>query len=511
MKKYFFIFIISSALFLRLHNIDNTFVFGVDEEYQTYLAQSLVKNFHILWIGVGSTAGFYLGPLFTYFTYLLLLLSKDPLIFGYVAALAGTLSCALLFSIAEKMFNKKTAFVSSSLFAFTPLAVYYDQKYWNVGLVPLLTLALLFTLYKAQRDQKYVIAFACCFALIFHIHLALVPIGIFGFLSLAIMRKLYNIKTILLSIAAFLLVYSPLLGFDYYHNFSNAKTPLRLLRSSTGKPTDISSHLVSLYQTLGRVWYLPPFQTNADEVNWGCTSIGNLSKNDTQERKQYWQLIDRLTTRSSPKIFFSLFSIGILGVFYSRTLTWRDGGRRLVALFFLIQCISFLVFPGGGFEYYLIGMFPLFFLICGLVFTELSNKWRKAGYIFLTGICLTGAFTVVTTTGEYGLRAKRELISQVNTTLRGVPFELKEYGMCHIAEGWRYLFSVYGDKPVKSSTDEIFGWIYPDEFLTVTEPQYLVIMAEARIPFDMQEKRYVVQESGGFKAYLLPISLSSGQ
>jgi hypothetical protein len=44
------LFIVGLAAFLRFHNLPHLFIFGTDEEYQTNLAQTIIKDFHIIWI-----------------------------------------------------------------------------------------------------------------------------------------------------------------------------------------------------------------------------------------------------------------------------------------------------------------------------------------------------------------------------------------------------------------------------------------------------------------------------
>src|SRR3990167_2943810 len=166
------------ALFLRTYNLDQIYVFGADEEYQTNIAMSLVKDFHPIWIGVSAAnTGFYLGPFWSYFTYIWLFLSKgDLLITAYIAAFLGVLTTAVIFYIGYKTFSLRVGLIASVLYACLPLIVFFDQKYWNPSPIPLLSLIMFYSLSQIRKNQKFCLLFTLAFGLVFHSHLSLVPL-----------------------------------------------------------------------------------------------------------------------------------------------------------------------------------------------------------------------------------------------------------------------------------------------------------------------------------------------
>src|SRR5207248_1630920 len=104
-------------------------------------------------------------------------------------------------------------------------------------------------------------------------------------------------------------------------------------------------------------------------------------------------------------------------------------------------------------------------------------------YILLIFFVLHGIFTIFTAKGDYGLNTKKKLITEVMITIDNKPFDLSEEGACHKYEGWRYLFSIYGKKPEKSSEDNNFAWLYPNE-VSNKPIKYTVIMKETRAPIN---------------------------
>lgn len=483
------------AAFLRFYNFPQLFVFTADEEYQTTLAQTIVKDFHIIWIGVSAAnLDFYLGPFWTYFTAFWLFISgSDPLITGYIASAIGVLTTFLLFVVGTRLFNYKVGLIASLLYASLPLMVFFDQKYWNPTLVPFLSLAMLLSLYETRYSQKWWIVFATVYGLVFHTHLSLAPLGIVAIYWL-IKNKNMTRRIAICSIVAFIIVISPLFVFDYFHKFSNITTPLRISRITSNEATQINpvQHSTAIFEALGRLFYLRPFRTNSDEILYGCTSMSVYKSSP---------LRDLYSTRSKPLLPLSILSIGVIGWFLLQRKTWSNNNSKLLALFILSTSSSFLFFPGTASEYYLLGLYPLLLLLPALLF-ELIGGWYK--YLLLTGVLIlsfAGIFTVLTAQGDYGIQTKKNMIAKVMQVINTDTFDLQEDGMCHHWEGWRYLFTVYGRTPLRSSADKSLGWLYPND-ISKAPSQYSIIVTEARAPINFDTTNSIKVSEGGFNAYV---------
>lgn len=489
-----FLILLLSA-FLRFYNLPNSFVFAGDEEHQAILAQTIIKHFHIIWIGVNAAhLGFYLGPYWVYFTALWLYLSKgDPLITGYISATMGVVTTFLIFWVGAKLFNKKVGLLASLLYATLPLMVFLDQKYWNPTPVPLLSLLMLLSLSQVKKNPKWLILFSICFGMIFHIHLSLFPVlfvAIFYFLKQKI--KLPK-KIILLSVITFLLMIAPLIAFDYFHKGSNITTPLRIGEISSDYRNKINPkhHFQALFQTLGRVWYLKPFGNNSDEVITSCTSSSRIDSP---------RLTDKLSKRFTPPIWMSLFGFFILLSFLLNKQTWKKEFNTLLALFILSIIFFFLLFPGGAYEYYLLGIFPLLMFLPGILISYFN---RLNFPIFFGSLILSilGVWTIITNNPEFGLSYKNSLIKQTIAVIDKEPFELKQTGLCHFYEGWRYLFILNGKIPQRSDSDQSLGWLY-DQEITNLPVKYKVILSEKRAPINFDTRGAKIINSGGFTSYI---------
>lgn len=488
-----FILLISSVL--RFYNLPNVFVFAGDEEYQAILAQTIVKHFHLIWIGVGAAhTGFYLGPYWTYFTAFWLWLSKgDPLVTGYISSFIGVLTTLLTIITGWQLFGKRVGLISGLLYATLPLIVFFDQKYWNPTLIPFLSLLILLALSKMKKNQNWAILLSGCLGLIFHTHLSLFPlIFVAGFWLIKQKIKLSK-RVIFLSIAAFLLIIAPLIAFDYFHKGSNILTFLRFNQISSDPVNKINPrhHFQAFFQTLGRIWYIAPFGNNSDEIITSCTSTSRIGSS---------LLTDQISRRFNPPPLLSLFGLAIFVLFLLSKYTWQKQNYSLLALFILSITGFFLFFPGGAFEYYLLGIFPLL-LFLPAILIEYYKQLKLVIISIAILASILGIFTVISNNPEFGLGVKKPLIQQSIKLINNQPFDIKQTGICHFYEGWRYLFILNGKKPQRSQSDEGLGWLYSSE-ITDQKTRYTIILSETRAPINFEVKGSTILRSEGFSAYI---------
>ncbi len=362
------------AAALRFYNLPEAFVFAGDEEHQVILAQSIVKDFHIIWIGVNAAhLGFYLGPYWTYFTAFWLWLSGgNPLITGYVSSAIGLVATFTIIIVGSALFGRRTGLSAGLLYATLPIIVFFDQRYWNPSLIPLLSLLLLFALCKLKDNPKMAILYGAGFGMVFHSHLSLIPLAGVA-LFWIIWKKIKLPKKILfLSAAAFIIMILPLIAFDYFHKGSNITTPLRFsgIAAEPVNRVNPAHHFQALFQTMGRIWYLTPFSNNADEVIAPCAVS---SRTDTKPE------LKNISKRFNPPFFLSFAGSAVFFLFLFNKATWKKQNNLLLALSLLTIVTSFLFFPGAAFEYYLLGIFPLLLFLPGILLDYFKN-FKKAIY-----------------------------------------------------------------------------------------------------------------------------------
>lgn len=491
-----FIPILLLSVFLRFYKVSELFVFSGDEEHQLSIAQTIVKNFHIEWVGVSSAdTGFYLGPFWEYFGALWLFISRgDPLITAYAASLIGVLTTVLVYFSGRQVFNKVTAEIAAFLYATLPLIVFYDRKFWNPALTAFISLALFLSLYKTKSSQRWWVLVAFIYGMVFHVHLSLVPLGLV--ILYQYWKKGYrlSLKIILISAFTFLVTISPLIGFEYFHNFSNLKTPARVISMVAKSPSRVDpvGHIKQLFKSLGRVWYLFPYRSNSDEVLHSCSL-------DFTNAKLHVKGIT--TTTSNNVLPLSILSFVLLFWFLLRPSTWKKENTRLLGFSMSVVGISYIFLPNTPLEYYLLGIFPLFLYVPGLFYQSLKGFWKTLFIMSLLALSIFGIFTILTATGQYGLSTKRILIEKVTNYVGDKKYELEADGLCHKYEGWRFLFKAYGKKPERSFTDGNLGWLYHEE-ITNNKVDFRVLISETRVGKEIPKGYETAIQEGGFGAYI---------
>jgi hypothetical protein len=468
-----FLVIIGFLIFIRFYRAADFFSFNFDEEYQSHLAFEQIKNFHLIWIGVSaSNIGFYLGPGFTYLNaFLFKLTNGDPISLAYFAPLMGVLTGFSLYFVVKEIFNKKAAFLSMIFYLGSSLVNFYDRRFWNPLLIPFITIWLFYFLYKAQKDSRYFIGVSFLLAASLHVHLSLLvfwPIVLFYVIKNI---KMISLKTWVLSIGIYLIIISPLIVFDLVHNFDNLRMPLRYIQNKNiahlvVSIATVNNHLTVWLNSLSNYLYI--------------TTAGN-----------------RLIA------LFSLIALGYLS--YGAI---KDRKKRFLLIMILSSVIFFILYPGNPTEYYLLNFFVLFPIALALFFEKVPVILTTLVVVlFITFNSLT-----VLNSGhaQFGLTVKKAAIEKVMMVVGDKSYALENYGRIPFKYdshgGWRYLFRIYGKKPVTSFADGSFGWIYRDE-ISNEKPFYRVVVSED-IEYKSLKKSVLRFKNGAYYFYVFKVDLN---
>lgn len=452
------------VVFLRFWKVPELFYFGIDEEYQSLLALSIIKDFHIIWIGLSAAnTGFYIGPGLVYLHSFLLWLTKgDPIILAYTAPLIGIATIIVLFFVVKNLFNKKVAILTAIIYSLSSFIISYDRRFWNSTLVPLTVILLYYSLVKLKKNPGWIIFIAFLIGLSFHVHASLfifIPIVLITiFRNIAMKKVKIGRWYYVISVVVFLIVYSPLIVFDLVHNFDNLKTPLRMLRGSgvagTGLP--IVTNIITFKITLTRYW-----------LNLNLPELSSI-------------------------IFFAV-SILILIWFFLKRKNYQERILSIIIGFYLFM---FIFYPGKVLDYYYLGFLPFFAIVGGRFFEKINSYLLL---VFIGIVVIANSVVILNQPIDQGLAVKKELVVKTMSVVNNHSFSLDTNQKYLYFGGWRYLFEVYGKKPSKSQADEMFGWIYPKE-ISQEKPELKVIISDTEI--SIKEKPITVIKSGIYQAYV---------
>lgn len=478
-------FILLLAAFIRLATISKLMVFTPDEEYILFITQTLVHHLHIIWIGVSALGfDFYMGPALEYFLVPFMWLFKgDPIVWGIITCLFGVITTYLAYWFGQKIFSKKSGLLAALIYASSALLVFYDGQPYPTA-VPLLSISLLISLYMTKHKKIYWVIFSALFGLVFHIHLSLVLI-IFVAIYWALTHKnTWDIKTLVFSLFAFLVVISPLIGFDYFHKGSNITAPIRVFQAlgKNKNAPSINTRLLSLGKATTRIFYLNIGKSNTDEILYPCNFIAG----------------NNATKISLPVIFLIII---LLITYFRKRDFWKNESKRLLLIYSLAFLIPFIFLSSvGSVEYYLLGFFPVFVLLISYTITTLKWPFRYFFYLLILIFVLYNFVIVFAANGDYGISVKKKVINQVMTIVGKNTYSLEESGgPCQGTAGWGYLFSVYGRSPDNNVVDKQFNWLVPVGNMAKTK--YSILINESRFPSNQKSYKYKFT-TGGFTTYI---------
>lgn len=468
---------------LRLWKVPNFFIFTFSEEWQGTLAWELVKDFHLIWIGVSqANIHFYLGSGFIYLNYFLFLLDHGHLeVLAYASAFLGLATTVCLYFVTKELFSKRVAVFASIFYGCSTLINYYDRRFWNPSFIPLFTLLFAYSLIKADKDTRWLVLTSVLIASSFHLHLLLL---LYVLPTLFVIFK--NIRRIRLStwalmVSLYLLIISPLIVFDLNHNFDNFLVPFHLLFGGGGKKELYSfsiSNMVAHWHTftnmLGRLWFLK-FHTNLQTI-----------------------ALETETTKISGNVFLTIVSFFALVWFFLKN---RKPGYGFLFFPLIAYPLIFLIYPSYNPEYYLMSFITLFAVVVGYWLSDLP--------IFISSFLVTlfvfvNAMTVFTTTDDYGLTMRRDLVEKTMPILKDHDFYLDTVGPLENPEysyaGWRLIYKIYGQTPAQSCIDPVLGWIYSDE-ISKNKPKLKLVVVQDMMP-QFKTKPIYEFHSGLYGAYI---------
>ncbi len=474
------------AFGLRVFTLSRLMVFTPDEEYLLYIAQTLVRDFHIIWIGVSALGlNFYMGPFWIYFIYPFVgIFNGDPLVLGIINSLFGVGTVFLLYIVGSRLFNKNVGLVAALMYATSSLLVFYDQQGYP-PIVPFLSLLMFLCIWMSKYSKKWWILFSFLYGLVFHIHLSLFLVVFVAIYWIFRQRSTVTRGIVIYCLSVFLISISPLIAFDYFHKASNVTVVFRIVQTFGKSKSNVNflTRANNLSQAFGRVFYLNHGTESSDEILYPC-------------------MINSLTTTTRVNLFFSMLIIFLFVGYFLRQKKLEDDRSKLLfaySLSFLIPFLFMSIF--NPIEYYLLGFFPILFLVVSIVIDRFNLKFKYVFYLVIFLLAINNIYSVFNSKGSFGLDSKKKLISEINKVIGNRPFELNEAGQCHGYGGFRYLFKTYSNKPVKSGEDSNFSWLWPDE-ITNIRPEYEVLITETRANPKIDKGYIKVIKEGGFSAYI---------
>ena len=434
-NKIIIIVILVIASFYRLYLIRDYLTFLGDEGRDVLVVYKILHGNITLLGQTASVGGFFLGPIYYYFMApFLWLFNYDPVGPAIMVALFGIATVWLVYKVGKEWFGKSVGLIAAGLYAISPLVVTYSRSSWNPNLMPFFSLLTLYFVYKGfvKNNFKLFVLSGFLFGIAMQLHYLSVFLGVIIFVYVLLYRFAYSknnfltriIKEYLYIFLGLLIGWSPFLAFEIRHGFRNIISIFNFIFH--GQET---SGNIRFFQTTGNVFF---------------RIFGRLITNDPKIDINLWYLATIV-----------LGSAGIILLLYKCLKEYKlhsqDFGKySLVLIWFVLGVGLFGFYKKSIYDYYLGFMFPLPFLIVGIL---LKNFWtNKIGKVLCVLIIIVLVW-LNSLTPPFVSPANRQL-DQMKGIAKFVleKTDNKPFNFALIAGGnsdhaYRYFFTVWGKEP----------------------------------------------------------------
>lgn len=442
-QEFFFLtLIIFLAAFFRLWKIDEYLPFLGDEGRDVRVVRKLLLFGDLMFIGPRTSIGdMYLGPLYYYWiSPWLALFQFSPVGPAISVAFLGVATVALMWFMANEWFGKIAGFISSFLYAISPLVINQTKHSWNPNIMPFFALLSIYSIWKvwSQNSYKWLLVLAVSFAFVLQSHylgLLLLPTLGLGWITVAISKKQEGRRFFVFSLVAFslfALLMSPLFLFDSKHEWHNIQAMTKFF---TERQTTVSA---KPWNALPGIWPLwtDKFITRIMSANiktWGAITATILTLG--------WAVsfIKNKNKLSNPTTF--------------------------VGLWLLTGLIGLALLKQEVYDHYFGFMFPAPFFIAGMITEELwKTKLKPVLLILLIGLVY---LNLQNNPLKYPPQKQMQRVQQVSQEIveksDGKPFNFALIAKRNYEEGYLYFFELAGT-PVRivdpqhseTKTDQLF-------------------------------------------------------
>src|SRR3989339_2075529 len=242
------------GVFLRFYKLYGFTTFLGDQGRDAIVVKRILTLEHFPAIGAPTSIGqVYLGPFYYYFIApWLLFFNNQPIGLAFGVAFFSSLYLLINYLIVKELFNNKAALISTVFLSFSSVLIDFSRFSWNPNLLPLFTLLTVYFVIKSLKTNKWyffvLLGSFISFSIQLHyLALFLIP-PIATLLIIDLIKKTNQLKNYLLMFFSFIFFSSPLIIFDFRHNFLNSKLFLALFKSSgTSFLTKLNSLFDSFY------------------------------------------------------------------------------------------------------------------------------------------------------------------------------------------------------------------------------------------------------------------------
>lgn len=281
------------AFALRFNHFENTAPFDWDQN-RDYAEVSKIASGKFVTLGpiAKGSGGFYLGSLYYYVLY-----PAYYLMSGSLSALPLTsltldaLVVGLLYLLLYKIMGRKKALIISLLWGLSWFVIGMSRISWNVSLVPLWSLATMYSLTELLNTKNKIYLYLLGFLIGLAVHIHVAAIAVIPILLVLFYAKIRFTILDCVKIGFFATIpVIPLIIHDLNHGFQNA----HLLRDQIGYQTVVKTPLIPMIQMtlikLGKIVSGLFFSKFADNFLFGLLIITLSLKSFFLDKRNYMKV-----------------------------------------------------------------------------------------------------------------------------------------------------------------------------------------------------------------------------
>ncbi|HBO10373.1 TPA: hypothetical protein DD448_00255 [Candidatus Collierbacteria bacterium] len=276
-KHLFFILavgILIVALALRLYRFTNRAPFDWDQN-RDYHEISQIAQGKITLIGpvAKGEGGFLLGPLYYYLALpAYIAFQGNPLSLPFTSLFLDVFAIVAILWLLPSLIGKRATLFVASIWSFSWFAIEASRISWNVALIPLWTVIMIYLLSVAGKTNWHQALWIGLVAgLSWHIHAALIPLAIL--VTLVRARDLLKHHRMIFYLVGYALALTPLLLFDIRHHGLESRLIFGYLHAQAASHASWSAVIISVLSRLGKNTYAILLGTSDLHLFWG---IGTL-------------------------------------------------------------------------------------------------------------------------------------------------------------------------------------------------------------------------------------------
>jgi len=445
------------GLFLRVYRQDQLLGFYYDHGRDALKAAKMLSFKDLPAIGpTTGLSGIFLGPFWFYFIAPFYFVGQgDPAIAAACVGFVDSLTIVLLYIFGKRFFNKKIGLISAFLWSTSYYLVRSSRWFSNPSPVPFFTMLLILALaeWLINKKDKWLPVVFTCLAIVsqleaagavFHYPAILIMVLIFK----VNLKQLFKSRYFWLGVGIFLLFLVPQVLFEAKNNFLMSRN---LLGFFTGKVSSDS----------GKSWAIPTGLVISQRINY------------------YYQTF---FTKIDPNLIFAKFlAIGWLLSFL--VLFFKSKAKKILnlSLIFLITPLVALFFFVGNYgnlyDYYLIGLFPIFVILLAFVLAKVY--WLILLPFFIFFMVQNGRldyyYLIAGVDGPTHITMGNQIqtIEWICENHGTEEFNVDTYVPPVIPYSWDYLWQWYGQKIGCRPTEERRSLLYTVWEVNPDRPMFL--------------------------------------